>query len=94
MAVEDLIASVLEFLSQGFDEVPLLANRNRAVEDRCAEGPSFVVQSAGTTQSAVKSPVQLNPLGVGMSEHAHKPVFHGAAVHVFNDMQDPHNSNR
>src|SRR5262249_58016556 len=88
VTVQHIVLSAPQLRTQGADEVDLPRNRNRRMNHARAECARLLVQLPPQAEGAVKGPINGNTAAASKPKHAHQPVFHGAMIEVFDDVQD------
>ena len=58
------------------------------MDHACAERSRFLVHRSWLPEYAIESPIDINFPFARMPHHPYKPVFHRAAVEVFDDVED------
>src|SRR5437899_1698132 len=88
MAMQHIVATTPQFLTQSSRKLELIADRDRSMNDSGAKRSRLFIQSTWPLEIAIERPIHRNALRTAKSKHPDEPILHGTLVEILYDMND------
>ena len=88
VTVQNVILAMPQLTAQGADKLRFLHQGNGRMDHAGAERARPLVHRSRLLEDAIKGPIDFYSLFTRMPEHPEEPIFHCAAVEIFDNVED------